>query len=186
MENEFVALARQVSSLTGAKLGQIRDVAQMTKILAINARIEAGRAGEAGKSFAVVADEVKAVSQTVSGLAAELETGLARQMAELDAAGASVQGNRLADLALNMIDIMDRNLYERSCDVRWWATDSAVHELCTSPTAHSRQHATGRLGVILDSYTVYLDLWVKVLPNWRRNERALRRFGYVVPKENGP
>jgi hypothetical protein len=160
MENEFVGLARQVSTLTGTKLGQIRQVAQMTKILAINARIEAGRAGEAGSSFAVVADEVKGVSQTVSGLAAELEAGLAQQMKELDAVGASVQGNRLADLALNMIDIIDRNLYERSCDVRWWATDSAVHQLCSHPDADAREHASSRLGVILDSYTVYLDLWI--------------------------
>jgi GTPase len=30
---------------------------------------------------------------------------------------------------------------------------------------------------------VYLDLWVKVLANWRRNERALARFGYKLPKE---
>jgi GTP-binding protein Era len=30
---------------------------------------------------------------------------------------------------------------------------------------------------------VYLDLWVKVLPNWRRNATALRRFGYRVPEE---
>jgi GTP-binding protein Era len=30
---------------------------------------------------------------------------------------------------------------------------------------------------------VYLDLWVKVLPNWRRNVRSLRRFGYRVPEE---
>jgi GTP-binding protein Era len=28
---------------------------------------------------------------------------------------------------------------------------------------------------------VYLDLWVKVLPNWRRNERSLKRFGYRMP-----
>ena len=32
---------------------------------------------------------------------------------------------------------------------------------------------------------VYLDLWVKVLPNWRRNERALRRFGYHTSAEQG-
>jgi GTPase len=32
---------------------------------------------------------------------------------------------------------------------------------------------------------VYLDLWIKVLPNWRRNERTLKRFGYVIPKEPG-
>jgi GTP-binding protein Era len=30
---------------------------------------------------------------------------------------------------------------------------------------------------------VYLDLWVKVLPNWRRNARSLQRFGYKVPEE---
>jgi GTP-binding protein Era len=33
---------------------------------------------------------------------------------------------------------------------------------------------------LVDS-AVYLDLWVKVLPNWRRNARDLRRFGYQLP-----
>jgi GTP-binding protein Era len=33
---------------------------------------------------------------------------------------------------------------------------------------------------------VYLDLWVKVLPNWRRNEKALRRFGYKPPEDATP
>jgi GTPase len=31
---------------------------------------------------------------------------------------------------------------------------------------------------------VYLDLWVKVLPNWRRNTHALERFGYRIPPEH--
>jgi GTPase Era involved in 16S rRNA processing len=30
---------------------------------------------------------------------------------------------------------------------------------------------------------VYLDLWVKVLANWRRDARALERFGYRMPQE---
>ena len=30
---------------------------------------------------------------------------------------------------------------------------------------------------------VYLDLWVKVLPNWRRNPAALERFGYSLPRD---
>ena len=33
---------------------------------------------------------------------------------------------------------------------------------------------------------VYLDLWVKVLDNWRRNAGALRRFGFVIPEERSP
>jgi len=32
------------------------------------------------------------------------------------------------------------------------------------------------------SVPVYLDLWVKVLPNWRRDHDALRRLGYVIPE----
>jgi GTP-binding protein Era len=32
------------------------------------------------------------------------------------------------------------------------------------------------------SLPVYLDLWVKVLPNWRRDRDALRRLGYVLPE----
>jgi GTP-binding protein Era len=33
---------------------------------------------------------------------------------------------------------------------------------------------------------VYLDLWVKVLPNWRRNVNALNRLGYKLPEEQAP
>ena len=33
---------------------------------------------------------------------------------------------------------------------------------------------------------VYLDLWVKVLPNWRKSTSALRRFGYRLPTEKSP
>jgi len=33
---------------------------------------------------------------------------------------------------------------------------------------------------------VYLDLWVKVLPNWRRNAHSLKRFGYTLPEDQTP
>ncbi len=41
--------------------------------------------------------------------------------------------------------------------------------------------ARGEIEKALDS-RVYLELWVKVRKNWRKDERELRRFGYVVPK----
>ena len=45
--------------------------------------------------------------------------------------------------------------------MRWWATDAAVVDVCADPTADGAvQYACHRLGVILSSYTVYLDLWV--------------------------
>jgi len=57
-----------------------------------------------------------------------------------------------------MIELIDRNLHERSCDVRWWATDAAVVEALGEPSATRTRHASQRLGVILDSYTDYLDI----------------------------
>jgi GTP-binding protein Era len=42
--------------------------------------------------------------------------------------------------------------------------------------------ARGKIETLIEA-SVYLDLWVKVLPNWRRDEHALRRFGYHVPSD---
>ncbi|MFN3321787.1 MAG: methyl-accepting chemotaxis protein, partial [Allorhizobium sp.] len=85
-------------------------------------------------------------------------------LSELSAIGGAIlgqlRGQRLADLALNAIEIIDRNLYERTCDVRWWATDSAVVDCVAQPDAAKADHAGRRLKVILDAYTVYLDLWI--------------------------
>ena len=39
----------------------------------------------------------------------------------------------MVDLSLNAIELIDRNLYERTCDVRWWATNSAVVDCAASP-----------------------------------------------------
>jgi hypothetical protein len=97
-------------------------------------------------------------------LTAELTKQLQPRLTELDGLGkrlvATVRGTRLADLALNLIEIIDRNLYERSCDVRWWATDAALVALCSDHTPAAAEYASRRLGIILDSYTVYCDLVV--------------------------
>jgi hypothetical protein len=164
MPERVVALAGEVNTITSAKVAEIKKITQRTEILAMNARIEAAHAGEAGRSFSVVAHEVTEVSQSIASIATSLVEELATKSGELYRLGqdlvSQVRGGRLVDLALNQIDIIDRNLYERSCDVRWWATDSAVVDACADPTEATRAFASKRLGVILDSYTVYLDLWV--------------------------
>ena len=45
------------------------------------------------------------------------------------------RGERMVDLSLNAIELIDRNLYERTCDVRWWATDSAIVDCAATPDA---------------------------------------------------
>jgi len=44
--------------------------------------------------------------------------------------------------------------------------------------------ARGKIEALIGA-PAYLDLWIKVLSNWRRDPRSLRRFGFVIPKESG-
>jgi hypothetical protein len=159
-----VALATHAGAVAAAKARSIQGITAQTRILALNAMIEAARAGEAGRGFAVVAGEVKAISNEIARLATDMENELRVALDAVRTVGMRMaeetRGQRLADLALNAIEIIDRNLYERTCDVRWWATDAALVEAVADPSPDRLGHAEKRLGVILSAYTVYLDLWL--------------------------
>jgi methyl-accepting chemotaxis protein len=83
--NTMIEGLRQGANKIGEVVSMIQDIAEQTNLLALNATIEAARAGEAGKGFAVVASEVKALA-TQTGKATE---EIAQQVSEIQGSTSS-------------------------------------------------------------------------------------------------
>jgi methyl-accepting chemotaxis protein len=140
-----VALANQrmgdftsATSKAGAMLDLIKQVAQKTNMLALNASIEAVRVGEAGKGFQVVANEVKALALSTRDTASEI----AQQIGAMEGA------NRVVSEAFEEVMQVVETLAEQSASVAGGMNRQAA---AIGQVRHAVTQATDELSSVVGS-----------------------------------
>ena len=122
-------------------------------LVVLNGRIAAARTD--ADEFIPILEEIRQIGRQMQGI-------FSSSVSQLMSTALTTHYNALSAQAALAIDIMDRNLYERANDCRWWAlTEQFIHALgAAAVTADAQNEMSAILSYINELYTVYTGIYV--------------------------
>lgn len=153
LSSVFNELISEYSRLRNS-LKDIYSESEQIRVLSLNTSIEAARAGEKGAGFRVIAKAIKDIAEECDN---ETQKSL-RLVNNIEQNMDSLIGIRTADMAFDVIDKIDRNLFERYCDVQAWATFGKIIEALENKSEDSVSQAAMIIENLVRIYEVYHDV----------------------------
>ena len=177
MTGSLEALGEQANSI-GNILNLISDIADQTNLLALNAAIEAARAGEAGRGFAVVADEVRKLAEKTMEATKQVENSIkAIQRGVHNNIGAMQETSRFIDSSMEIVNMTGEALESIEHTV-----SHTANEIQSIVSASEEQSAN--TAEISNSASILNRLAGEVADNMLQISREVDKLSELMPHLN--
>lgn len=130
---------------------KVQDDKESIQLISLNGIVFASKLGKRGGALGPIFNQITKSGDFVTSKMEDL-------LKEMAVGELGLNLKALENFSKQAIDLIDRNLFERSADIRWWATDEYFWTALSSPSEEHFQRAGERLKVINGSYTMYRNL----------------------------
>ncbi len=130
---------------------KVQDDKESIQLISLNGIVFASKLGKRGGALGPIFNQITKSGDYVTSRMEDLLKEMANGELRLNL-------KALENFSKQAIDLIDRNLFERSADIRWWATDEYFWKALLDPTEENFIRAGNRLKVINGSYTMYRNL----------------------------
>jgi hypothetical protein len=143
--------SRLIPEINKLTYERIQDDKESIQLISLNGIVFASKLGKRGVALGPIFDQITTTGDFATSRMEQL-------LAEMALGEVNLILQSLEHFSKQAIDLIDRNLFERSADIRWWSTDEYFWRALESPSTETFEQACKRLKVINNSYTMYRNL----------------------------